>query len=88
MARNGTSEALGLLSKATRARPDWWAPHYAVGQYHTRRRDKEQGVPVLRRTLQLAPECRGARVYLSLLTNLREREEPEAPDPAEETIIE
>jgi tetratricopeptide (TPR) repeat protein len=66
-----TEEALALLESVSKAKPDWWAPHFARGQYYARERDQSRGVPVLRETLRLAPECRQARTYLSLLTNLK-----------------
>lgn len=67
-----TKDALGLLAKSARGRGDWWAPYYAMGQYYARKRDKENGVPVLRKVVELAPECRQARVSLSLLNNLKD----------------
>jgi tetratricopeptide (TPR) repeat protein len=70
-----TKEALELLSRAAQLRNDWWAPFYAIGQYHANRRNKESGIPPLRRVVQLAPECRQARAYLSLLANVRDVEE-------------
>jgi tetratricopeptide (TPR) repeat protein len=71
-------EGFDLLQKALRRKGDWWALHFAVGQYYVQQRDKDEGVTVLRRVLQLAPECRQARVYLSLLTNLKtEDDDPE-----------
>jgi len=79
-----TTEALALLTRATQARPDWWAPYYAMGQQYARTRNKELGVPVLRKALQLAPQARQARVMLSLLANAREavpeEEKPDAPE--------
>lgn len=74
-----TTDALTLLKKAVRAREGWWAPHFALGQYYSRQRDRENGIPALRQALKLAPECRSARVYLSLLTSLKEDagDEPE-----------
>ncbi|MGV3723142.1 MAG: tetratricopeptide repeat protein, partial [Actinomycetota bacterium] len=72
------AEGLELLQKALRRKGDWWALHFALGQYYAQQRDKDEGVTVLRRVLQLAPECRQARVYLSLLTNLKtEDDDPE-----------
>jgi tetratricopeptide (TPR) repeat protein len=75
-----TPEALAQLQRVTRARPTWWVGFYALGQYYSRERDKEKGVPVLRKVLELAPECRGARVYLSLLTNLKEDPEKDGDE--------
>jgi len=66
-----TPDALAQLGRVTRARPTWWAGFFALGQYYSRERDQERGLPALRKTLELAPECRAARVYLSLLTNLK-----------------
>ncbi len=65
-------EALGLLNGVARARTDWWAPYYALGQLYVYRLDKDQGVPILQRVLQLAPECRQARLNLQLLTNAKD----------------
>jgi len=67
-----SAEGIELLNKALRRKGDWWAIHFALGQYHAQQRDKDEGVSVLRRVLQLAPECRQARVYLSLLTNIKD----------------
>jgi tetratricopeptide (TPR) repeat protein len=75
-----TTGALNLLSKTADLRGDWWAPHYTLGQYYAVRRDKDKGVPALRRALQFAPECRQARAYLSLLSNVKDEvETPEQP---------
>lgn len=68
-------EALELLQKAGSRKSDWWAIPYAMGQYYAQRRDKENGVEVLQRTLRLAPQCRQARVYLSLLNNLKDEDD-------------
>lgn len=62
-----SEEALGLLAEVVQGRTTWWAPYYAIGQYHAQRRQKDEGVSALRKVLQLAPECRPAR---SLLTRL------------------
>ncbi|HEU4754497.1 MAG TPA: hypothetical protein VFU47_15415, partial [Armatimonadota bacterium] len=72
-----TKEALDLLNRVTERRVDWWAPHYAVGQYYASRRDKDRGIPALRKALQFAPECRQARVYLSLLNSVKPEPEGE-----------
>jgi tetratricopeptide (TPR) repeat protein len=68
--------ALALLKKVSAAAPEWWAPHFALGDYYTRLRDKENGVPALRRAVALAPGCRRARVMLSLLSGLKEEDPP------------
>ncbi len=70
-----SKEALDLLSKVSRTRTDWWAPLFAQGQYYARERNKDAGVPLLRKVLQLAPECRAARVSLSLLSGVKEDED-------------
>lgn len=69
-----SEEAIRLLERTARARPDWWAPHYALGQYYAAQRRKEPGLAAFRRVLQLAPDCRQARVYLSLLADLKDDE--------------
>jgi len=68
-------EAMELLQKASGRKTDWWALPYAMGQYYAQKRDKENGVEVLKRTLRLAPQCRQARVYLSLLSNLKSEDD-------------
>ncbi|MCC2667989.1 MAG: Tetratricopeptide repeat, partial [Armatimonadetes bacterium] len=73
-------EGLELLQKAAGRKTDWWALQFPMGQYYAQQRDKDNGVDVLRRTLRMAPECRQARVYLSLLTNLKDEEDVE-PEP-------
>ena len=67
-----SEEALRLLGRVTRGRADWWAPFYAMGQHYARERDREKGIEVLSRAVQLAPGCGPARTYLSLLRNLKE----------------
>lgn len=67
-----TGEAVTHLQEATRLQPDWWAPHFALAQHHVRHRDREAGLPVLRTVLRLAPDCRPARVYFSLLSEVRD----------------
>lgn len=66
-----TDEALGLLNKSASGKPNWWAPHFVLGQYYARQRDREKGSEALRTALKLAPDCRQAKVYLSLLNNAR-----------------
>lgn len=68
-------EALELLQKASGRKSDWWAIPYAMGQYYAQKRDKDNGVETLQRALRLAPQCRQARVYLSLLNNLKDEED-------------
>lgn len=68
-------EALELLQKASSRKSDWWAIPYAMGQYYAQKRDKDNGVDTLKRALRLAPNCRQARVYLSLLNNLKDEED-------------
>jgi len=70
-----TENALSLLNRVTTGRQDWWAPHFALGQYYARERNRDRGVPALTRTLQLAPGCRQAKVYLALLRNVKEDED-------------
>lgn len=70
-----TAEALKLLDRVREARADWWAPHYAVGDHFARLRNKERGLPPLRRALELAPACRQARVYVSLLAGVKDKNE-------------
>lgn len=70
-------EALELLQKASTRKSDWWAIPYAMGQYYAQQRDKENGVESLKRALLLAPQCRQARVYLSLLNNIKSEDDDE-----------
>jgi tetratricopeptide (TPR) repeat protein len=67
-----SQEALTLLGRAAKARTGWWAGYYGIGQYYARERDKENGIPALRKTLELAPECRAARTFLSLLSVVKD----------------
>ncbi len=67
-----SDEAIRLLGLVNMRKPDWWASHYALGQYYAQRRDRDKGVPSLKRTLQLAPECRSARLLLTLLEAARD----------------
>lgn len=70
-----TNEALGLLGSTVKLQPDWWAPYFALGQFYAREKDADHGELILRRVLELAPECRGAKSYLSQLTNLKTDDE-------------
>jgi tetratricopeptide (TPR) repeat protein len=70
-----TDSAVALLNRVALSRPDWWAPHYALGEYYARQRQKEKGTAALKKTLQLAPACGQAQVYLSLLKNLKPEDE-------------
>jgi len=72
-----SAEALALLSRAAGGQANWWAPHYAQGQYYARQGDKEKGVPVLTRVVELAPDLRQARTYLTLLRMKKDAAEPE-----------
>lgn len=67
-----SDDAKRLLGNAVGRRPDWWALCYALAEYHVRQKDKDEGIRFLRVTLKLAPDCRGARAYLTLLTNARD----------------
>ena len=70
-----TNEALGLLGSTVKLQQDWWAPYFAMGQFYAREKDADHGELILRRVLELAPECRGAKSYLSQLTNLKTDDE-------------
>ena len=67
--------AVDLLTGVARARTDWWAPYYALGQLYVYRQDREKGIPILQRVVQLAPECRQARLNLQLLSGVKEEED-------------
>jgi tetratricopeptide (TPR) repeat protein len=70
-----TEPSVQLLRKVTRARSDWWAPHFALGQRYVEKREKDAALEELRQVLKLAPDCRQAKVYVSLLNNLKDDED-------------
>lgn len=70
-----TNDALNLLSKSLRTHSDWWAPWFAIGQYYARLKDKEKGVPALEKAVELAPDCRAARVSLNLLNSIKDSDD-------------
>lgn len=73
-----SAEAVSLLQEGIRLRGDWWAPHYALGDHYTREGKNPQAQAALERVVALAPECRAARVGLSLLRN-RPVDDPDRP---------
>jgi tetratricopeptide (TPR) repeat protein len=68
-----SDDAVRLLRQAASSRGDFWALHFPLGQHYARERRQAPGLAALRRVLELAPECRAARVYLQLLGDFGDR---------------